>query len=546
MSDGTRKPLNDAAESKTPRMRGNSTHGNREIPEAPARDGAEGRSGKAQGRTPDMYATGESDGLVVPEKWTNNAVATAAESMEERRTTKGNADQEASLQTQGWIFRGSIGLEGIRKAARRDARARMTALMHHVTPQLLRKSFYELKRDAAPGVDGATWREYELDLETRLAELHQSVHRGSYRAVPSRRVWIPKSDGRQRPLGIASLEDKIVQQALRTILGQVYEEDFLGFSYGFRPGRSQHDALDALNVAICSQRIGWVLDADIRGFFDTIDHGWLLKFVEHRIADPRVLRLIRKWLQAGVVEDGKRERTEVGTPQGAVISPLLANIYLHYVLDLWVAQWRERHARGAVIIVRYADDFVMGFQHREDAERFRCELQGRMEHFGLQLHPEKTRLIEFGRYATERREKRGEGKPESFDFLGFTHYCGTTRKGHFVVKRKTMSKRIRATLQAIKQELRRRMHHPLPAVGRWLRSVVQGWMNYHAVPFNFDAVHSFRQEVSNLWLRTVRRRSHKSRCWTWERFAKLRERWLPRARILHPYPSERFAVNHPR
>jgi group II intron reverse transcriptase/maturase len=422
----------------------------------------------------------------------------------------------------------------------------MTALLHHVTPALLRWSFYALKREAAPGVDGITWRDYERDLTARLKDLHERVHRGSYRATPSRRTWIPKGDGRQRPLGVASLEDKIVQQALRIVMEQVYEEDFLGFSYGFRPGRSQHDALDALNVAIERKRINWVLDADIQGFFDAIDHQWMLTFLEHRIADRRVLRLIRKWLRAGVMEAGVRKETRVGTPQGAVISPLLANIYLHYVLDLWVNQWRSREARGDVIIVRYADDFVMGFQYREDAERLRQALEARMAKFGLTLHPEKTRLLEFGRFADERRRRRGAGRPEPFDFLGFTHYCGRTRRGHFVVKRRSMAQRVRAKLHAIGRELRRRMHAPVPAVGAWLRSVVQGWMNYHAVPFNFEAVRRFREEVARLWLRTLRRRSQKGRKWTWERFAGLRDRWLPRPKILHPYPSQRFAVTHSR
>jgi group II intron reverse transcriptase/maturase len=422
----------------------------------------------------------------------------------------------------------------------------MTALLHHVTPALLRKSFYALKREAAPGVDGITWRDYERDLTARLKDLHERVHRGSYRATPVRRTWIPKGDGRQRPLGVASLEDKIVQQALRIVMEQVYEEDFLGFSYGFRPGRSQHDALDALNVAIERKRINWVLDADIQGFFDAIDHQWMLTFLEHRIADRRVLRLIRKWLRAGVMEAGVRKKTRVGTPQGAVISPLLANIYLHYVLDLWVNQWRSREARGDVIIVRYADDFVMGFQYREDAERLRQALEVRMAKFGLTLHPDKTRLLEFGRFADERRRRRGAGRPEPFDFLGFTHYCGRTRRGHFVVKRRSMAKRVRAKLQAIGRELRRRMHAPVPAVGAWLRSVVQGWMNYHAVPLNFEAVRRFREEVARLWLRTLRRRSQKGRKWTWERFAGLRDRWLPRPKILHPYPSQRFAVTHSR
>jgi len=472
--------------------------GNREAPEAPPLDGEGGRSEKAEGRTSDMYATAESDGPIVPQKRMNKADPTATESVEERGPTNRNADQEASPRTQGRTQRESIGLEGVRQAARRDPRARMTALLHHVTPALLLRSFYALKREAAPDVHGITWRDYERDLTARLEDLHGRVHRGSYRATPSRRTWIPKGDGRQRPLGVASLEDKIIQQAIRAILEQIYEEDFLGISYGFRPGRSQHDGL------------------------------------------------IQRWLRAGVMEEGVRKKTRAGTPQGAVISPLLANIYLHYVLDLWVQQWRRREARGDVIIVRYADDFVMGFQYREDAERLRNALEARMSKFGLALHPEKTRLLEFGRSADERRRRRGQGRLETFNFLGFTHCCGRTRRGRFTVKRRSIAKRVRATLQAIRLELRRRMHTPVPEVGAWLRSVVRGWMNYHAVPFNFEAVRRFREEVARYWLRTLRRRSQKSRKWTWERFDRLRERWLPRPEILHPYPSQRFAVTHSR
>jgi RNA-directed DNA polymerase len=545
-SNVQRELLFDATESQNPGMCGNSMRGNRETPGAPPTDGVGGRSEKAAGCTSDMHATGESDEPIVPEKRTNNADSLAAESVEERGSTKRNADQEASPRTQGRTMRESIGLEGVRQAARRDPQAQMNALLHHVTPDLLRRSFYELKRTAAPGVDGVTWHDYERDLTAKLTDLHDRVHRGSYRATPSRRTWIPKSDGRQRPLGVASLEDKIVQQAIRTILEQVYEEDFLGFSYGFRPGRSQHQALDALNVALESKSINWVLDADIQGFFDAIDHHWMLKFLEHRIADRRVLRLIRKWLRAGVMEEGVRQKTQVGTPQGAVISPLLANIYLHYVLDLWVNQWRKREARGNVIIVRYADDFVVGFQYREDAERLRHALEQRMSKFGLTLHPTKTRLLEFGRLAEAHAREPGQKQPETFDFLGFTHHCGHTRGGRFTVKRKSIAKRIRTTLQAIRLELRKRMHWPVPKVGAWLRSVVQGWMNYHAVPFNMETVRRFRAEVARYWFRTLRRRSQKGRRWTWERFARWREHWLPRPTILQPYPSQRFAVTHSR
>jgi RNA-directed DNA polymerase len=404
-----------------------------------------------------------------------------------------------------------------------------------------------LKRQAAPGVDEVTWRQYGGDLEERLTSLHERIHRGSYRAQPSKRAWIPKADGRQRPLGIAALEDKIVQQAVKTVLEQIYEEDFLGFSYGFRPRRGCHDALDALWVGMTERKVNWVLDADIRGFFDAIDHGWLMKFLEHRIADRRILRLVRKWLRAGVSEDGEWSRTTVGTPQGSVISPLLANVFLHYVLDLWVQQWRERHARGDVVIVRYADDFVMGFQHRDDAERCLQALRTRFAKFGLELHPEKTRLIEFGRFAAERRARRGEGKPETFNFLGFTHLCGKTRKGWFTIHRISIAKRIRATLQEIKQQLWRKMHEATGAVGRWLRSVVQGWFNYHAVPCNIRSLDRFLTEVERLWLHVLRRRSQRGRRrWAWSRYHRLARRWLPRPKILHPYPDERFRAAHPR
>ena len=298
-----------------------------------------------------------------------------------------------------------------------------------MTVDLLRWSFHQLKRRAAAGIDGVTWDQYEADLESNLADLHGRVQRGAYRAKPSRRQYIPKPDGRQRPLGIAALEDKIVQRAVVEMLNAIYETDFLGFSYGFRPGRSQHQALDALAIAIYRKKVNWILDADIRAFFDSISQEWLIRFLEHRIADRRLLRLIGKWLKAGVLEDGRLLTVERGTPQGAVISPLLANIYLHYVYDLWVHHWRRRLAQGEVIVVRYADDIVVGFQYRADAERFLDELRQRLEEFGLELHPEKTRIIEFGRFAHANRQARGLGKPETFAFLGFTHICGRTREG---------------------------------------------------------------------------------------------------------------------
>jgi group II intron reverse transcriptase/maturase len=438
-------------------------------------------------------------------------------------------------------------LERIREAAKKDGKARFTALLHHVTPELLAESYSELNPKATPGVDQMTWDEYGCGLAERVEDLHGRVHRGAYRAQPSRRVWIPKADGRQRPIGIAALEDKIVQYAVGKVLEQIYEADFLGFSYGFRPGRSQHDALDALYIGITERKVNWVLDADIRGFFDAIDHAWLVKFLEHRIADRRIIHLIQKWLTAGVSEDGTWSETTVGTPQGSVISPLLANVFLHYALDLWVQQWRTRRARGEVIIVRYADDFVLGFQHRDDAQCCLRELRERLRKFGLELHPEKTRLIEFGRFAAMNRQRRKQGRPETFDFLGFTHYCGTTRGGAFALKRKSIAKRMAAKLQKVKKELREQMHATIREQGRWLGSVVRGWFQYHAVPSNRSRLDRFRKEVLRLWLRTLRRRSQKARQKrTWDRVARKGRLWLPPPRILHPYPSERFYVTHPR
>lgn len=546
MSGDNRESLKNATESETLSMRGNSLRGNRETLEIPPPDGGGGRFGKALGQTPDMHVSRESDDSIVPKKRANKAgPKAAAEPVEERGSTKGNVTRTL-LVPDAVPERRGIGLRGIREAAKRDKQLRLTALMHHVNPELLHASYLELKRQAAPGVDGMTWRKYGRGLEERIYDLHGRIHRGTYRAQPSKRAWILKADGRQRPLGIAALEDKIVQQAVKTVLEQIYEGDFLGFSYGFRPGRSCHNALDALWMGIAHRKVSYVLDADIRGFFDAIVHEWLDKFLKHRIADRRILRLIQKWLTAGVSEDGQWSRTKVGTAQGSVISPFLANVYLHYVLDLWVNQWRERHARGSVIIVRYADDFVMGFQHRSDAERCLRELRRRLEQFGLQLHPEKTRLIEFGRFAAERRARRGQGKPETFDFLGFTHYCDTTRDGAFTIKRKSIAKRIRIALQKIKLQLRRRMHETVNEIGGWLRSVVRGWFNYHAVPGNFRCLRQFRTQVERLWLRALRRRSQKGRKWTWKRMTRLTRRWLPRPKILHPHPSERLIVPDPR
>jgi len=429
----------------------------------------------------------------------------------------------------------------VREAARADKKLRFNNLLHHVTVEVLRDNFYELSRAAAPGVDGMKWHDYEVDLEERLIDLHGRIHRGAYRALPSKRTWIPKADGKLRPIGIAAIEDKIVQAAVRCVLQAIYEEDFVDISYGFRPGRGAHQALDALSYGLNKLRVNWILDADIQGFFDNIDHQWMMKFLEHRIADKRILRLIHKWLKAGVSDQGEWSSATVGTPQGSVISPFLANVYLHYVLDLWICQWRKHQSEGEVIVVRYADDFVMGFTNRETAERCLTALQARLAKFGLSLHPDKTRLIEFGRFAQERREKRGEGPPETFDFLGFTHRCSRTKKGYFLVTRTTIASRMRKKLQAIKTELRWKRHHPLGEVGRWLGQVVRGWLQYYAVPTNSQRLRQFVDEVTKYWYFEIGRRSQRGRdAWNWTRMHRIAHRYLPRPRILHPYPVDRF------
>jgi len=519
----------------------------RENREAPLVSGSSkpDRLEKATSYTASASASGESDERVVPAKRSNKGEQSPAESVEGSRSTKGNTEETYTRRTPG-RERVSQGLGGVRGAARRDKKQRFTALLHHVTVDLLRDSYHSLKKQAAPGVDGVTWAEYGEGVEERLQDLHERIHRGAYRAQPSRRTYIDKADGRKRPLGIAALEDKVVQQGVVTVLNAIYEEDFLGFSYGFRPGRSQHDGLDALAVGLRRKKVNWVLDLDVRGFFDNVSHEWLVKFVEHRIADRRILRLIQKWLKAGVSEEGEWKETKVGTPQGAVVSPLLGNIYLHHVFDLWARQWRRKSAGGDMIMVRYADDAVLGFEQRKDAEAFLEQLRERMRKFGLELHPEKTRLIEFGRFAEDNRKRRGEGKPETFDFLGFTHMCGKTRKGRwFTVRRQTIKKRLRSKLQAVRQELRKRWHERIAETGEWLRSVVQGYFNYHAVPGNFAALQTFRREVARAWLEALRRRSQRHRL-PWERFGTIMDRYLPLPRILHPEPGVRFDAKHPR
>jgi RNA-directed DNA polymerase len=485
-----------------------------------------------------MNGRGKSDSLVVPASPPNKAAA--AEAVEGRGLAKGNTDSSARPGHRAGSGV-SQGLDRVRQAARRDKEARFTALLHHVTVERLRWAYRAISPKAAPGVDGVTWDAYGQELEGNLRDLHERVHSGRYRARPSRRAYIPKADGRQRPLGIAALEDKIVQRAVVEVLNAIYETDFRGFSYGFRPGRSPHDALDALATGIERKKVNWVLDADIRDFFTSLDLGWLEKFLGHRIADKRVLRLIRKWLSAGVIESGVWSETVEGAPQGASASPLLANVYLHYVLDLWAEWWRRRHARGDVIIVRFADDFVAGFERLGDAKQFLRDLRERFAKFALELHPGKTRLIEFGRFAARDRRARGLGKPETFGFLGFTHMCGKDRNGRFAVRRTTISKRMRAKLHEVKDQLRRRRHLPVPEQGRWLGSVVRGHLAYYAVPGNESAIFAFRGQVTWHWYRALRRRSQRTRL-NWERMDRYATRWLPPARVVHPYPQARFDV----
>jgi len=433
--------------------------------------------------------------------------------------------------------------ERIRQKALEDKGLRFTSLWHHIyNIDQLRQSYYNLKRHAAPGVDEVMWQQYGEELEDNLLDLSGRLRRGAYRAKPVKRTYVPKLDGGLRPIGILVLEDKIVQRAAVEVLNSIYETDFKGFSYGFRPKRSQHNALDALSVGIATQKVSWVLDADIRGFFDAIDHAWLIKFIEHRIADQRVIRHVRKWLNAGVLEDGTVTRAEEGTPQGGSISPLLANIYLHYVFDLWADKWRRQAGRGDVIIIRYADDIVVGFQYRIDAEQFQQELTERLRRFKLELHAEKTRLIEFGRFAADNREERGDDKPETFNFLGLTHMCGKTRKGKFTVLRQTMRKKMQRKLQELKEELRKRMHWSIPEVGKWLRVVLQGHYRYYGVPNNTRKLSAFRYHLRCQWGQVLRRRSQRHRM-TWDRIERIALRWLPPPRIYHPYPTERLRVN---
>jgi RNA-directed DNA polymerase len=486
---------------------------------------------------------GKSDRPVIPVKSPNNTEGPAAEATEGRGRAKGNSPERNALRTQGRESTLSA-LERVRQVARKDRKQRFTALLHHIYDVArLRAAYFAIKKDAAAGVDGETWGHYGETLEQNLQDLSDRLQRGAYRARPVRRVYIEKvgKPGELRPLGVPALEDKIVQRATVEVLNAIYEQDFLGFSYGFRPGRSPHQALDALAVGIGTRKVSWVLDADIRRFYDTLDHGWLVRFIEHRIADRRVVRLIRKWLNAGVLEEGRRVQSEVGTVQGGSISPLLSNIYLHYALDLWVQRWRQKQARGEVIFVRFADDFVAGFQHRAEAEQFLAELRQRFAKFGLALHAEKTRIVEFGRFAEENRRKRGGGKPETFNFLGFTHGCGKTRKGHFTVLRQTMRKRWQAKLRGLKEELRRRMHMPVREQGAYLAAVLRGHFRYYGVPMNGPALCSFRKAVGYLWWLMLRHRSQGNHL-PWRRMCRYVRRWFPSARVCHPHPLVRFGV----
>jgi group II intron reverse transcriptase/maturase len=502
------------------------------------------RAEKAIGRTAAVDGQGKSDESVVSEKPANEDLplwAWAKEQAEKRDSAKGNPDPDNTSRTLRRKHGVSPVLAWVREKARKDKKAKFTALFHHLDPNRLRNAFERLNRRAAPGVDGEVWEEFGKHKEARIKSLFERLQAGTYRAQPARRVYIPKPDGRQRPLGIAALEDKIVQGAVVEVLNAVYEEDFRGFSYGFRPGRSPHQALDAWAVAVTQKKVNWVIDLDIRSFFDRLDRDWLIKLLRHRVADPRMLRLIQKWLRAGILEHGQWKPTETGSPQGATVSPLLANVYLHYVLDLWADHWRRHHATGEVVIVRFADDAVLGFKKEKDARCFLEQLRERMAKFQLELHPEKTRLVRFGRFAAGNGQRDGRRKPGTIDFLGFTHICGRTRSGKFLLKRQTITKRMRAKLREIKDELKRRRHDPIPEQGRWLRQVVVGHFNYYGVPTNSRSLRTFRFAVERHWLRSLWRRSQRRRL-TWKRMCRFSNRWLPPVRVCHPWPEARFAA----
>lgn len=463
--------------------------------------------------------------------------------MEESVLTKRNVIESNRDQTQSWSST-MFGLDRVRKAAMLDKKQQFTGLLHHLTPELLKLSFYRLKRDAAKGVDGLGWIDIEQDLESRIKDLNQRIHSGCYKPKPSRRIYIPKDDGTQRPLSIQSIEDKIVQHAVVNLLNQIYEVDFLGFSYGFRPGRSQHNALDALSVGIAKRKVNWVLDLDIQRFFDTVDHEWLIQMIRHRVKDERLITLIIKWIKVGIVDEkGKRVAAIQGVPQGAVISPLLANIYLHYVFDQWSHQWRRKDAKGEVLIIRYADDSVLCFQYESEARHFLTLLKQRLQNFGLTLHPDKTRLIRFGRFAVSQGTDLGLRKTETFDFLGFTHFCSTKRNGEYRVGRKTSRKRLRKQIKRIQIELRKRMHHKVGVTLKWLQQVIRGHLNYYGVPGNSKMLNLFRSEIIKRWLKMLRRRSQRHKI-IWAKFTPWINRHLPNTRIVHLYPEQRFHARY--
>jgi group II intron reverse transcriptase/maturase len=485
-----------------------------------------------------MHDQGKSDSPVIPAKPTNKTEKSAAEPVEGRGLPERNT---ASKTGAGYIAgqHRKNALDGVRHIAATEKETKFTALMHHISMDRLEVAYRAINPKAATGVDKVTWKEYGQNLEANLSDLHRRIQAGSYRPSPTRRVHIPKSNGKQRPLGVATLEDKIAQRATVEVLNAIYEEDFVGFSYGFREGRSPHDCLDALAAGIYKKKVNWVLDADIRAFYDTIDHEWLMKFLGHRIADKRMLRLIKKWLKAGVIEDGERSETTEGTPQGASASPLLANVYLHYVFDRWARRWRKQQANGDMIIVRFADDTVIGFEHERDARQFAEDIRVRFAEFALELADEKTRLIEFGRNAAGRRKARGLPRPETFDFLGFTHICGKTKKGRFMLRRITSKKRMRTKLQSVKDELKKRRHLSIPEQGKYLGAVVRGHLNYYAVPGNSDAISSFRHQATRYWHRSLMRRSQRH-CLNWNRMNRIATRWIPPARCKHSFPIARF------
>jgi RNA-directed DNA polymerase len=457
--------------------------------------------------------------------------------------TKRNSEQPAVTATQR-AGQTMNGLDRIRQAAKNDKTVRFNNLLHHVTTSLLFNAYYALKRKAKSGVDGETWQSYGAsNLSEKLKDLHVKIQSGRYKPKPSKRIWIEKEDGKLRPIGISCLEDKIVQQALVMVLQEIYETEFKGFSYGFRPKKSQHQALDAVYIMLTTRRVNWILDADIKGCYDNINHEWLIKFLQARIADKRVIELVVKMLRAGIMDEGQKHPTEMGLAQGSVASPFFANIFLHYVLDLWADQWRKTQAKGECFIIRYADDFILGFQHKEDAEKMHAELAGRLEQFGLNLHETKTQLIEFGRFAEERRHAEKLGKPKVFNFLGFTHCCSKRRlDGAYTVKRITIKSKMRKKIREVREILYKNRARPVREQAKWIKGVVQGHFNYYGVPGNTHALKQFRTQINVVWFKALRRRSQKAVKLTWQKMKIIIAATMPKVRITHPYPSQRFGV----